>query len=76
MTFHIGTNGCAPLGIPDTVPRFVCDCCGLVRNVTSARDKAFPIWFHNGKPPPRWSRVNEVTTVDQAIRHYCKDCKR
>lgn len=76
MTYYAGTYGLGPIGIPNDEPRIVCDGCGLVRYVMSARDKAFPIWFLNGKQPPRWSRVNEGTIVDPAVRHYCKDCKR
>lgn len=73
MTYHCGTSGLAPIGIPNDTPRIVCDGCGIVYRIKT--DRPPPSWFLDGKAPPKWRKVIDGSIVSGTRRDYCPRCK-
>ena len=76
MSYRAGTRGLGRLGIPDDVPRIVCDGCGTTYPlVLRGAAGAPPSWFLNGKAPPKWRLARSGSDSDTVRRDYCPLCK-
>ena len=69
MAYRAGTRNLGPLGIPDDVPRVICDGCGLVHRIKPNRLP--PMWMLDGKAPPKWRRSRDA---DGKRRDVCPRC--
>lgn len=75
MTYHSGTSGLGHIGIPDDVPRIVCDGCGRVHRIAQGRPP--PTWFLDGKAPKGWRRDREELSGGRLRRRdFCPECRR
>ncbi len=71
MSYRAGTAGLSGLGIADSAPRIICDGCGYTLRV--GMYGVPPVWFLDGKAPPKWRKVQR--TADGGRVDYCPACK-
>lgn len=69
MSYHCGLD--LGTGTHGVEPHIRCDTCSAKRFIVANRRTGPPLWFMNGKPPPRWAggRTEHGGRLD-----WCPEC--